>query len=122
MSVEETSKFFSDSLKKTFDKLGINTKPFYLLGHSFGGFIASEYALTYEEEIKHLILMSPVGIPRAPEYLREETFRENLDEESFLQYRGFEFVTSQWNEYHPPFFEVVRLGGRFIYPAVLSSI
>jgi len=71
MSVDDTSNYFRKSLKYTFDKLKINEKPFYLLGHSFGGFLACEYALEYEQEIKHLILMSPVGIPRAPEELTE---------------------------------------------------
>jgi proline iminopeptidase len=52
-----------------FEKLKLTEKPFYLLGHSFGGFIAAEYALKFQKNIKHLILMSPVGMPHPPERL-----------------------------------------------------
>ena len=37
-------------------------KDFYLLGHSFGGYIASNYALKYYQNLKKLILLSPIGI------------------------------------------------------------
>ena len=32
------------------------------MGHSFGGFLASHYAHAYPQHVKHLLLMSPIGI------------------------------------------------------------
>lgn len=39
------------------DQLELN--PLYLLGHSFGGILASAYTLSYPEDIRKLILFSP---------------------------------------------------------------
>lgn len=36
--------------------------PFYLMGHSFGGWVAAAYALAYPEQVKGLILAAPAGI------------------------------------------------------------
>ena len=38
-------------------------KQFYLVGHSFGGYIASHYAMAYPDNIKKLILASVAGVP-----------------------------------------------------------
>ena len=35
---------------------------FYLLGHSFGGYLTGNYSLKYHQHIKKLILCSPIGI------------------------------------------------------------
>ena len=44
-------------------------KGFVLAGHSFGGFISGHYAFRYPQNIKKLLLISPVGIPIKPEVL-----------------------------------------------------
>jgi pimeloyl-ACP methyl ester carboxylesterase len=46
----------------------------YLLGHSFGGFIVTHYALKYPETIQKLLPMSPVGYPRK----NKEKFDQNV--------------------------------------------
>ena len=35
---------------------------FYLLGHSYGGYMAGSYVAKYPERVKKLMLMSPVGL------------------------------------------------------------
>lgn len=59
--------FFVDSLEafrlKIFEdyKQGDNFS-FYLIGHSLGGYISTNYAIKYPKYIKKLFLLSPVGI------------------------------------------------------------
>ncbi|CAG9799608.1 unnamed protein product [Chironomus riparius] len=38
-----------------------------LLGHSFGGFLSTSYAMKYEENIEHLILADPWGFTEKPD-------------------------------------------------------
>ena len=51
---------------------------FILSGHSFGGYIAGNYALQYPKHIKKLILISPIGTI-------DEQYFENLKGENPLQ-------------------------------------
>ena len=39
-----------------------NLKDFYLSGHSFGGYLVSNYAVKYPQYIKKLLLLSPIGV------------------------------------------------------------
>jgi len=47
-------------LEKAFEILKVNT-PFVLVGHSFGGALATEFALNHPEQIESLILMATAG-------------------------------------------------------------
>ena len=41
--------------------MGRELTDFVLMGHSFGGYLACQYANRYPQHIKHLFLMSPIG-------------------------------------------------------------
>ena len=54
-----TMQGFIDDLELVLDRLEVQ-RPFYLLAHSFGGAIATEYALRHPEDVSGLVL---IGVP-----------------------------------------------------------
>lgn len=47
---------------------------FVLLGHSFSGYIAGNYALAYPQHVKKLILISPIGMRVQPKDEAEDKY------------------------------------------------
>ncbi|PVU87627.1 hypothetical protein BB561_006250 [Smittium simulii] len=67
--IETAEEYFVESLEKWRQKMQIEKMT--LLGHSFGGYMSSLYALKYPERVDKLILESPVGVQKTPEYLED---------------------------------------------------
>ena len=65
VTTREAEDYFIDSLEAW--RVAEGLERFVLLGHSIGGYLAAVYAMRYPERVAHLILASPVGIPRQPE-------------------------------------------------------
>ena len=60
--VEYTIEFFIKFLKQFLNLLDISNVS--IIGSSFGGLLALEYAIKFESEIKKLVLLSPAGMMR----------------------------------------------------------
>lgn len=58
----------------------LNLDACYLVGHSFGGWVASAYALAYPETVRGLVLVAPAGI-------RDDSFCGRYDHLRFLLWK-----------------------------------
>jgi proline iminopeptidase len=61
-----TTTRFVEEVEQVRKALGMNKENFYLLGHSWGGILATEYALKYQDNIKGLIISNMMS--SCPEY------------------------------------------------------
>ena len=103
---------FVDELEQVRLALGLNKDNFYLLGHSWGGILAIEYALKYQENIKGLIISNMMAsIPAYNEYastvlmpkLDKDVLAEILQLEAAKQYsdpRYMELLVPNFYEKH----------------------
>ena len=63
---------FVEELEQVRSALGLNKNNFYLLGHSWGGILAAEYALKYPDNLKGLIISNMMmSIPDYNRYANE---------------------------------------------------
>lgn len=67
-----TTNRFVEEVEQVRKALGLEKDNFYLLGHSWGGILALEYALKYQEHIKGLIISNMMSsCPEYGKYSRE---------------------------------------------------
>lgn len=63
---------YVDELEQVRLALGLDSSNFYLLGHSWGGILATEYALKYQKNLKGLIISNMMSsIPEYNKYANE---------------------------------------------------
>ncbi|KXZ42499.1 hypothetical protein GPECTOR_141g697 [Gonium pectorale] len=66
-SREQSEDFFLNSLAEWRRVAGLENTKMILVGHSLGGYLAANYALRHPEQVQHLVLVCPAGVPKAPE-------------------------------------------------------
>ena len=76
--VTEAESFFVDSLEQWRAKMGLEKMT--LVGHSLGAYFSVVYALKHPTRVNRLVLLSPAGIPRDPDYTMPS--RELTDEQT----------------------------------------
>ena len=61
ITAEESIEYFNGYLEQWRKAMGGLTD-FYLVGHSFGGYLVGNYAAKYHQHIKKVLLLSPIGV------------------------------------------------------------
>jgi proline iminopeptidase len=74
-----TTERFADEVEQVRKALGLNKDNFYLLGNSWGGILAMEYALKYQENLKGLIICNMMA--SCPDYGKygDEVLAKQMD-------------------------------------------
>lgn len=63
---------FVDEVEQVRKALGLDASNFYLYGHSWGGILATEYAVTHQENLKGLIISNMMAsVPAYNKYVRD---------------------------------------------------
>lgn len=64
-TAEQSIAYFNDYMERWRVAMD-DMRDFYLVGHSFGGYLVGNYAAQYPQYIKKLMLLSPIGVKPVP--------------------------------------------------------
>jgi proline iminopeptidase len=81
---------FVDEVEQVRQALGLDRRNFFLLGHSWGGILAIEYALRYQENLKGLIISNMMASVPAYNGYAEEVLMPDIDPEALREIKGLE--------------------------------
>jgi len=85
-----TIEHYVDEVEQVRIALGLDRSNFYLLGHSWGGILAMEYALAHGENLKGLIVSNMMAsIPAYNEYAHD-VLMPQMDPDILAEIQGFE--------------------------------
>jgi proline iminopeptidase len=89
---------FVEEVEQVRKALGLERGNFYLLGHSWGGILAIEYALKYQEHLKGLVISNMMAsIPAYNEYA-EKVLMPTMDQNALAEIKRLEAA----EEYQDP--------------------
>jgi proline iminopeptidase len=81
---------FVDEVEQVRTALGLTRDNFYLLGHSWGGWLAQSYALKYQSNIKGLIISNAMASSAAYSRYAEEMLAKRIDPAVLTEIRALE--------------------------------
>jgi proline iminopeptidase len=95
---------FVEEVEQVRQALGLGPDNFYLFGQSWGGILAVEYALKYQQHLKGMIISNMMmSIPAYNEYASTVLFPQ-MDQEILAEIRAFEEAEDYAN---PKYFELL---------------
>jgi proline iminopeptidase len=95
---------FVDEVEQVRVALGLNADNFYLLGHSWGGILAIEYALAHQQHLKGLVISNMMAsIPAYNEYA-ERVLMPGIDAGVLARIKQFE---SEKDYLNPKYMELL---------------
>jgi proline iminopeptidase len=88
---------FVEEVEQVRTALGLTRDNFYLLGHSWGGILAMEYALRYQQNLKGLVISNMMA--SAPEYVRyaEAVLMPAMDQKVLAEVKKLEAAKDYQN-------------------------
>lgn len=88
---------FVDEVEQVRQALGLDRSNFYLLGHSWGGVLAIEYALKYQQHIKGLIISNMMAsIPAYNDYA-QRVLMPAMDQKALAEIKAIEAAEDYGN-------------------------
>ncbi len=81
---------FVDEVEQVRVALGLGPENFYLLGHSWGGILAMEYALAYQEHLKGLVISNMMASIPAYNRYAEEVLMPAMDQDALAEIKHLE--------------------------------
>jgi len=85
-----TTERFVEEVEQVRKALGMNKDNFYLLGHSWGGILATEYALKYQDNLKGLIISNMMSSCPAYGKYAEEVLAKQMSKPVLDSVRAIE--------------------------------
>jgi proline iminopeptidase len=81
---------FVDEVEQVRRALGLDASNFFLLGHSWGGILALEYALQYQQHLKGLVISNMMASIPAYNAYAERVLMPTMDPAVLAEIKGFE--------------------------------
>src|SRR6201997_2421427 len=102
---------FVDEVEQVRKALKLDKSDFYLLGHSWGGILALEYALKYQQNLKALIISNMV--PSIPAYSRyaSNVLMPAMDQKALAEIKALEAA----GKFDDPRYEQLLMQNFYIY-------
>jgi len=102
---------FVDEVEQVRKALKLGKSNFYLLGHSWGGMLALEYALKYQQNLKGLIISNMV--PSIPAYSRyaKNVLMPAMDQKALAEIKALETA----GKFDDPRYEELLMQNFYIY-------
>jgi len=109
-SLWELSRFV-DEVEQVRKALKLDRSNFYLLGHSWGGMLALEYALKYQQNLKALIISNMV--PSIPAYSRyaNNVLMPAMDQKALAEIKALEMA----GKFDDPHYEELLMQNFYVY-------
>ena len=85
-----TVEHFVDEVEHVRQTLGLSKENFYLLGHSWGGLLALEYAFAYQDNLKGLIISNMMNSSSDYAKYAEDVLAKELDSQVCKEIREIE--------------------------------
>ncbi len=81
---------FVEEVEQVRQALGLNRDSFYLLGHSWGGILAIEYALKYQRHLKGLVISNMMASCPAYNAYARDVLMPAMDQSALDEIKAFE--------------------------------